>query len=90
MRIILVLCAALFICGCGVFVNDDATVNAVENQGYSEVQIVSKHVFIPAFCGCGNDDDAAYDMIANNPVGKQVKIVVCAGWPFKGVTVRTK
>jgi hypothetical protein len=74
--------------GCGTFVNDSNTVRAVEKQGYTNVQINKKHVVFPDWCGCSKDDDAAYDMTATNPAGKQVNIIACAGIT-KGVTVRT-
>jgi len=79
----------LFILGCGNLVSDQRTISAVEKQGYTNVQIVKKHAIFPEYCGCGQGDDAAYDMIATNALGKSVDLIVCAGIT-KGVTVRTR
>lgn len=75
---------------CGVLVDDSHIVRAVENQGYSNVQINSKHILFVDWYGCSNEDEACYDIQATNPLGKRVGIIACAGWPFKGVTVRSK
>ena len=88
MKIILGVIAVLLV-SCGVFVQDGATVRAVEKQGYSNVAINAKHIVFPEWCGCAKGDDAAYDMTATNPAGVQVNIIACAGI-LKGVTVRTK
>jgi hypothetical protein len=81
--------AFILLAGCGALVNDSNTIRAVEAQGYSNIQINNKHVMFVDWCGCGNDDDAAYEMTATNPAGKQVNIIACAGIS-KGVTIRTK
>lgn len=78
------------IAGCGTFVASDDVARAVEKQGYRNVEIVSKHIFFVAWRGCGTDDDAAFNATGTNAVGEQVDLIVCAGWPFKGVTVRTR
>ena len=88
----------LFVClavaclssGCGFLVSDDHTVEAVEKQGYSDVHILEIHPFFASFFGCSNGDVAAYKMSAMNALGRKVNLVACAGWPFKGVTIRTE
>lgn len=75
--------------GCGALVNDSRTIRAVEAQGYSKVQINNKHIMFVDWCGCGKDDDAAYEMAAINPAGNLVHITACAGI-MKGVTIRTR
>jgi len=79
----------MLVVSCGLAVKDEATIRAVENQGYSNVTIIKKHIIFPDFCGCSKDDAAAYEMTATNPANKQVNIIACAGI-LKGVTVRTK
>lgn len=88
MKTVFVVMALLF-ASCGAWVRDDATVRAVEKQGYSNVTINAKHIVFPEWCGCAKGDDAAYDMTATNPAGVQVNIIACAG-VLKGVTVRTR
>ena len=88
----------LFVClavaclssGCGFLVSDDHTVEAVEKQGYSDARIQRIHVFFVHYFGCSKEDDAAYKMSAKNALGRRVDLTTCAGWPFKGVTVRTE
>lgn len=76
--------------GCGAFVSGENVARAVEKQGYRNVEIVSKHIFFVDWRGCGEDDVAAFNAVGTNAVGEQVDLIVCAGWPFKGVTVRTR
>ena len=76
--------------GCGLLVSDFNTVEAVSKQGYSDVHIQHIHPFFASFFGCSNGDAAAYKMSATNALGRKVNLIACAGWPFKGVTVRTE
>jgi len=76
--------------GCGAFVSDDDTRTAVAKQGYRNVTITDSYIFFVELHGCGRDDNAAYEMDATNVNGQRVQLIACAGWPFKGVTVRTK
>ena len=90
-RILFVLLAATVLSsGCGLMVSDFNTVEAVEKQGYSDVHILKIHPFFASFFGCSNGDVAAYKMSAMNALGRKVNLVACAGWPFKGVTIRTE
>lgn len=76
--------------GCGALVSDERVSVAAEKQGYKNVQVVSKHIFFVSWRGCGKDDDAAFNATGVNATGNRVDLIICAGWPFKGVTVRTK
>lgn len=89
-RVLLMTVLLLILTGCGVFMSRENVVKAVEKQGYTNVQILEKHIFFVDWHGCGSDDDAIFNATATNPTGKQVDILICAGWPFKAVTVRTK
>ena len=80
---------ALLMTACGTFVDTERVARAVEKQGYRDVQIVSKHIFLVKWSGCGSDDAVAFEATAVNATGQRVNLTVCAGWPFKGVTVRT-
>lgn len=74
----------------GIYVRDTSVVSAVEKQGYSDVTTTNSHFLFVSWRGCSKGDDACYKMEATNSRGQRVKIIACAGWPFKGVTVRTK
>lgn len=75
---------------CGACIDDDKVKVAVEKQGYTDVKLRDKSIVFYNWAGCSDSDDAAYKARAKNAQGKQVDLIVCAGWPFKGVTVRTK
>lgn len=84
-----VIVLSLLVTACGALVDTDRVARAVEKQGYRNVKIVNKHIFFVTWRGCGKDDDVAFKAMAVNAAGQQVDITVCAGWLFKGVTVRT-
>lgn len=73
----------------GLFVDKSVALRALEIQGYTDVQVVGEHRFFVTFRGCGARDAAQFIARAKNSRGKEVEVFVCAGWPFKGQTVRT-
>ena len=76
--------------GCrGMMVSNSNAVKAVENQGYSDVSILSSHILF-SWRGCSDNDATAYKMRAKNSLGKQITLIACVGWPFKGTTIRTE
>jgi hypothetical protein len=81
---------AVSLCSCGVLVDDDKVKGAVEKQGYSDVVLGEKSVVFVGWAGCSDSDSAAYKVRAKNVKGDTVDLIVCAGWPFKGITVRSK
>jgi len=83
--VILVLC--LF---SGLFAKKDVAIRTLENQGFADVLIVDKAWFFVGFRGCDATDAARFTAIAKNPRDKEVTIYVCAGWPFKGGTIRSR
>ena len=88
--ILLVVLGGWVLQGCGACVDDANVKKAVEKQGYSEVRLTDKSIFFITFRGCSKEDSAKYSARAKNPKGKEVDLIICAGWPFKGVTVRTE
>ncbi len=76
--------------GRGIFVDESVAARALENQGFSEVNIVEKHWFFVGFRGCDSGDAAQFVVRCKNPANKEVEVFVCSGWPFKGSTIRTK
>lgn len=88
---ILVMTAILFFAlARGIFVSEDSAINSLETQGYSDVKITDSAWFMVGIRGCNQRDAARFTATATNPVGQEVEIYVCAGWPFKGGTIRTK
>ena len=80
----------ILLAGNGCMVSEKETIRAAEKQGYQDVQIKERHNFFSGWHGCGSSDSAAFKAKAKNPRGDDVDIIICAGWPFKGVTVRTE
>lgn len=89
MGFVLVIC---FFLGClflpMTYVDTNTARNAAETAGYTDVKVKDTHYFFVGFYGCSSGDAAAFDVRAKNPQGKDVSILVCSGWPFKGSTVR--
>lgn len=76
----------------GMYVSEDSVVEAIEKQGYTDVVVDDKDIFfVSSFGGeCGEKDDALFEVTATNALGKRVELIACAGWPWKGVTIRTE
>jgi len=74
----------------GLFVDQSVAVKALENQGFSNITIIEKDWLFVGFKGCDASDSARFPVIATNPLGKRVEVMVCSGWLFKGATIRTK
>ncbi len=74
--------------GGGIFVEPAKAVRALENQGFTEINIREKQVYFIGWRGCDQTDSARFVGTAKNPVGKVVPVSVCAG-VFKGATIRT-
>jgi hypothetical protein len=72
------------------YLDNGVALRAAETSGYTDARVLDSHYFFSSMYGCSKGDDAAFDVAAKNPQGKPVQIVVCAGWPFKGATVRVK
>jgi len=74
----------------GCLLNPGDARRALEEQGYKDPVVEEQHICFAGFRGCSGSDAAAFDVEATNVLGKRVKLLVCAGWPFKGLTVRSK
>ena len=83
---LLLVVALSFRGGC---VGESSAIRALETQGYSNIRIVDKAIFAMGCRGGDQSDAARFTAIATNSLGKEVKIYVFVGWPFKGATVRT-
>ena len=74
----------------GVFTNNQTAIDCLETQGWSDVKITEKHVFLVRFKGCSRSDAAMFDATGKNPKREEKNVSVCVGWPFKGATIRTE
>lgn len=88
--LLVLLLAILFVVppACSAATDDQKAIDAAENLGFTEVEIISKSAVYHVFGDCAKSDDARYKMSGINPAGKRVEFVVCAG-VFKGGTVRS-
>ena len=75
----------------GSYVKPQQAARALENQGFTNIHVVEHDWFAVAFRGCGVGDAAKFKVEATNPIGKPTQgLYVCAGFFFKGLTVRTE
>lgn len=72
----------------GMFVTSNVGVRALEAQGFTNVRIIDNSFFAVGVRGCDAQDAARITAIVTNSQGKDATLYVCAGWPFKGATVR--
>lgn len=77
----LALIAALLVAGC---TDERGATEALTDAGYKDIHITGY-----SWSGCGKDDDYATAFIAVSPGGFRISGAVCAGWLFKGSTIRT-
>lgn len=80
--------SALGMVACGSLASEDKAVSLLENQGFENVEIVERDVFFVSLKGCSEQDVALFTATGTNPIGKEVEVEVCVGWPFKGATMR--
>ena len=90
MKKFLLVLALMCMYNCGSCVDDANVIDAIEAQGFTNVSVEDKSIVFVGWAGCSDDDEAAYEITAINSLGKRVKLLACAGWPFKGVTIRSK
>jgi hypothetical protein len=66
---------------------EEKAIEFAEDQGYSDVHLTDKDIFLPEWKGCGKSDVVGYDLEATSARGSQVELIVCKGI-FKGATLR--
>ena len=86
--IFVILLVILSICR-GSLVNEATVIEAVENQGYSNADVTDHAWFFIGYRGCDDHDAARFTITAINPIGQEVEIYACSGFPFKGITIRS-
>jgi hypothetical protein len=72
---------------CGMMIDEKIIYEALETNGYSNIQIVDRQTYLVG-CKGGDNDDARFECTAVNPKGENVTVYVFAGWLFKGATIR--
>lgn len=86
----LILAFLLFVtCVCGRFASENTANNLLQTSGFTNIRLVDRDPYFVGFKGCGKGDLAIFTYEATNPVGKNVNVSVCQGWPFKGATIRS-
>ncbi len=93
MKIIFVFLAILvFVIGAnwllGTAASQSNAESALRTQGFAHIHLTARHNFFVGLQGCGREDVAKFDFMAENARGQTVHVSVCEGWPFKGATVR--
>lgn len=73
----------------GALVPENEAIEALQKSGYTDVRIRSSAWFAVGLRGCSEKDAAMFRASATNSTGQRVDdIIVCSGWPLKGMTVR--
>ena len=73
----------------GALVPESKAVEALQKSGYTDVKIRSSAWLVVGLRGCSEKDAAMFRASAINSAGQRVDdIIVCSGWPLKGMTVR--
>lgn len=78
----------------GFMVDETGARRALENGGYTDIVLLERHNCFAGLRGCDKRDDAVFFYRACMPgqvnCEQKVEVIVCAGWPFKAATIRTK
>lgn len=77
----------LYLCR-GAMVEDVVAIKALEEQGFQKVEINEKAWFLIELRG-GGHDCVRFKAAAINSLNRPVEVLVFAGWPFKGATIRS-
>lgn len=74
------LIALVLLAGC---TQPDKAADLLKRQGYTDVEITGYR-----FWSCSDDDLFHTGFTAKSPAGQPIAGTVCAGWLFKGATIR--
>ncbi|MBP6945173.1 hypothetical protein KBD61_04455 [Patescibacteria group bacterium] len=74
--------------GCGELVSTDRAVQAVRDDGFTNINVVEQHGVAPTLYGCDKHDAVAFEVTATNSQQRRVNLTVCCGLVFKGCTIR--
>ena len=76
-------------CLFGQFADKRVAENTLVTNGFSNIKLIDRDSVFVGFKGCGKGDVALFTFTATNPIGKNVTVKVCQGWPLKGATIRS-
>lgn len=79
---------SIFTISCGAMVDEQKAITALENNGFTDVEILESHWLAPQFFGCSKEDNVAFSYRATNYKNKRVNVTVCSSFLFKDSTVR--
>ena len=74
----------------GILVDEQKAINALEDAGYSQIEITDRAIFFIRFRGGDRRDSVRFTAKALNPLGKEVEVYIFSGWLFKAPTIRAK
>lgn len=76
----------LFLVGCA---NESDACRAVSNMGFTRCSVHNSHYITAPFYGCHDNDGVAFEVLARNPSGTSVRVIVCcSNGPFGACTIR--
>lgn len=83
--------AAVAIFG-GVFTSTTKAQHIAQTQLSPQAEVAGKTIFFVGMRGCDRYDSAMFRVKPYTGVNGQIvdNAIICAGWPFKGYTVRFK
>ena len=84
-----ILLAIVFVLGGigGRLASTQNAVAALTAQGFSNPQLVGRHIYLVQLQGCNISDSAKLDFLATNPLKQRVSVSVCESWPGSNATV---
>lgn len=86
---VIFLILAIFLMSAGNFVDENVAIEALQKQGFTDINITGKDWLFVGFRGCSEDDSVKFTAIAKNARNETVEVYVCSGWLFKGSTIRS-
>jgi hypothetical protein len=78
-------CVAIM--GRGSCVDSSVAYSAMRDSGFTDVKIIDTFTWTADVNGCDQNDAVGFKVTAKRD-GRPVRAIVCAGYPFKGATVR--
>lgn len=81
--------ALLFVFFPGFYASESTARRAIENAGFTEVQMNTNHWIFPRLWGgCGDEDTIAWEARVKNAQGQWVRVTACGTLFWKNYTIR--
>ena|SRR3989344_974311 len=79
----------LFLGWSGFYAREATARKAIEDHGFTDVQMVTNHWISPRLWGgCSNEDTIAWEATGKNAQGKRVHVTACGTLLWKSYTIR--